>query len=40
MRDLITLLVHLIVTVTRLSRPGGARFVIAESRLLKHQLLI
>jgi hypothetical protein len=40
MRDLIVLLVHLIVTVFRLSRPGGLRAVVAESVLIKHQLLI
>ena len=34
------LCVHLIATVARLLRPGGARAVIAESLLLKHQLLI
>ncbi len=32
--------IHLIVTVVRLSRPGGARSVIAESLLLKHQLIV
>lgn len=40
MRDVITLLVHLIVTVIRLGRPGGARSVVAESLLLKHQLIV
>jgi hypothetical protein len=30
----------LIVTVTRLARPGGLRSVVAESALLRHQLLI
>src|SRR5215813_10751872 len=40
MRDLILLLVHLITTVLRIARPGGLRSVIAESVLIKHQLLI
>jgi putative transposase len=40
MRDLIILFVHVIVTICRLLRPSGARSVIAESILLKQQLLI
>ncbi len=40
MRDLIILFVHLIATIARLLGPGGARGVIAESLLVKHQLLI
>ena len=40
MRDLIILLVHLITTLARLMGPGGARSVIAESLLVKQQLLI
>ena len=32
--------VHLIVTLARLARPGGLRSVIAESVLVRHQLLI
>src|SRR5215831_6397842 len=40
MRHLIVLLVHLITTVLKLSRPGGVRAVVAESILTKHQLLI
>src|SRR5215475_13775227 len=40
MRDLIILLVHLITTVFRLAEPGGLRAVLAESVLIKHQLLI
>ena len=31
---------HLIVTIIRIMAPGGARTVVAESLLLKHQLLI
>jgi putative transposase len=40
MRDLLILFVHLLTTVVRLARPGGARSIIAESVLAKHQLLI
>ena len=40
MRDLAVLLMHLLMTVARLLGPGGARSVVAESVLVKHQLLI
>jgi hypothetical protein len=40
MRDWFVLIAHLIVTTIRTVTPGGARAVIAESLLLKHQLLI
>jgi hypothetical protein len=40
MRDLIILFVHVIVTLSRLLGPGGTRSVVAESVLIKHQLLI
>ena len=40
MRDLAVLFLHLLVTVARLAGPGGARAVVAESVLVKHQLLI
>ena len=40
MRDLAVLLIHLITTVARLAGPGGARSVVAESILVKQQLLI
>ena len=40
MRDLAILFIHLITTVARLLGPGGARSVVAESLLIKHQLLI
>jgi putative transposase len=40
MRDLVLLAIHLLVSLAKLLRPGGARTVIAESLLLKHQLLI
>ena len=40
MRDLVILFVHLLVTVARLARPGGLRSVVAESTLVRHQLLV
>ncbi len=40
MRDLAILFIHLIATIAKLSGPGGARAVIAESFLVKHQLII
>jgi len=40
MRDLVILFIHLITTVARLASPGGVRSVVAESVLVKHQLLI
>jgi putative transposase len=39
-RDLAILFIHLVVTVARLIGPGGARSVVAESLLVRHQLLI
>ena len=40
MRDTFTLLLHAIVTVIRLAQPGGLRAVVAESVLMRHQVLI
>ena len=40
MRDLAVLFLHLLVTIARLASPGGVRSVVAESVLVKHQLLI
>ena len=40
MRDWFVLIAHLLVTTIRIVIPGGARAVIAESLLLKHQLMI
>jgi putative transposase len=40
MRDFLILFVHVIVTLARLARPGGLRSVVAESTLLRHQLLL
>jgi len=39
-RDLALLCLHLLATVARLAGPGGARSVVAESLLVKQQLLI
>jgi hypothetical protein len=39
-RDILVLFVHVIVTLVRLLRPGGLRSVLAESALVRHQLLI
>jgi hypothetical protein len=39
-RDLAVLFLHLLAAVARLAGPGGARSVVAESVLVKHQLLI
>ena len=40
MRHLIVLFIHLIAVLTQLFQPGGVRSLVAESLLLKHQLLI
>ena len=40
MRDLAILFIHLFATIARLMRPSGARAVVAESLLVKHQLVI
>ncbi len=40
MHDLAVLFLHLLATVARLAGPGGVRSVVAESVLVKHQLLI
>jgi putative transposase len=40
MMHLLILVVHLLATIAKLLRPGGVRAVVAESLLLKHQLLI
>ena len=40
MRDLAKIFIHLLVTIARLLGPGGARSVVAESLLVKHQLLL
>src|SRR6266480_7774376 len=40
MRDVFALFLHVIVTLIRLARPGGPRSVLAESTLIRHQLLV
>ena len=40
MRDLLLLAIHLLVTIAKLLRPGGARAVAAESLLLKQQIIV
>ena len=40
MRDFVILFIYLIVTVVRLSLPGGLRSIVAESVLVRHQLCI
>ena len=40
MRNLAILLIHLLPAIARLLRPGGARSLVAESLLLRQQLLI
>src|SRR5438477_5070880 len=40
MRDIFTLFLHAVVTIIRLARPGGFRSVVAESVLMRHQVLI
>ena len=40
MCDLVVVLIHFIATLARLLGLGGARSPVAESLLLKHQLLI
>jgi len=39
-RELLILVIHLLVTAAKSLRAGGVRAVVAESLLLKHQLLI
>lgn len=40
MRDLFVLLMHLLTSVAKLLGPGGARADVAETLVIKHQLLI
>ena len=40
MRDVAILFLHMMVTMVRLTKPGGLRAVVAESVLVRHQLLI
>lgn len=40
MKDLLILFVHLLIKIARLLGPGGARAVVADSLLMKQQLLV
>ena len=40
MMDLLALFVHLLTTIAKLLRPGGSRAVVADSLLMKQQLLV
>src|SRR5260370_8922281 len=40
MSNLVILFIHFLVTLARLLGPGGVRSIVAESLILKHQLLI
>ena len=40
MRHLVVLIIHLIAILAQLLEPGGVRSLVAESLLLRHQLLI
>lgn len=40
MKDLLVLLVHLLTTIAKLLGPGGTRAVVADSLLMKQQLLV
>jgi len=40
MRDVAILFLHMMVTMVRLTKPGGLRAMVAESVLVRHQLLI
>ncbi len=40
MKDLLVLLAHLLTTIAKLLGPGGTRAVVADSLLMKQQLLV
>ncbi len=40
MRDLVILFIHLLTTIAKIMLSGGGRTVVAESLLLKHQLVV
>lgn len=40
MRDLAILAIHLIAAIAELLFPGGARSIVSESLLLRHQLVM
>jgi len=39
-KDLVFLLIHLLTTLAKLLGPGGAKSIVADSLLMKQQLLI
>jgi len=39
-KDLLTLLLHVLTTIAKLLGPGGAKAVVADSLLMKQQLLV
>jgi putative transposase len=40
MKDMLLMLAHLLTTLAKLLGPGGARAIVADSLLMKQQLLI
>ncbi|MGB5535392.1 MAG: hypothetical protein WBN08_05790 [Thiogranum sp.] len=40
MKNLLLMLAHLLATLAKLPRPGGAKAIVADSLLMKQQLLI
>ena len=40
MKDLLLILAHLLTTLAKLLGPGGAKAIVADSLLMKQQLLI
>jgi hypothetical protein len=40
MKDLLLMLAHLLATLAKLLGPGGARAIVADSLVMKQQLLI
>ena len=40
MKDLVFLLIHLLTTLAKLLGPGGAKAIVADSLLMKQQLLV
>jgi hypothetical protein len=39
-KDLVFLLIHLLTTIAKLLGPGGAKAIVADSLLMKQQLLV
>jgi hypothetical protein len=40
MKELLVLLVHLLTTIAKLPGPGGAKAIVADSLLMKQQILV